>query len=159
MRSSKYPLEVLERLRRRTAECAVRDLAVAVREHVSAEEHRAAAEIRRGQHAARVDAVRDSESAKLDRGELTAGDLARAAAWEARVASERAELLARKRSALEKETDAASAERDAGLTLVERKADLDVVLGEKARASRLESTREEARVEEGAVEAWRPKLA
>ncbi len=159
MPSSKYPLDALVRLREGAADSATRELAEAVRAREASEARRAHAARETAHHTARADDVRADESSRLTRGELTVADLARADAWEGRIRAEAEALRAREDAARSAEDEARLVEGDARGALASRKADHDVVVKDKARFVDIARRAQEARDEEGAAEAWRPKRA
>jgi hypothetical protein len=155
MRPPRYPLEPLARLREDQVEAAVRGLAAAVAGRGAAEDARRTAEHRRDAHAEAAALVRESERLALRRGELHAGDLARAGAWEARVASEHEAMASEVRRALGAEAQARDAERKAQRETASRKADAEAVATDQARWHDALRKKGEAREEEAAEEAFR----
>ena len=157
MRPPKYPLDPLAQVRARGVDEAARELAESVRTREVAQGARAASEARRDDHAERARLERDAERAALERGELRAADLMRQDAWEVRVAAER-EAHERQLAETEaRETAAREEERAARGGLSARKADEEVVTQHRAKWQSAEDKAREARDEEAAVEAWRPK--
>ncbi len=88
MRPSKYPLEALAHLKKERADVATRQLANAVSAREDAERRCAEAEDARKQAGARAAGVREAERVSLEKGNLSAADLVRKNAWEARVEAE-----------------------------------------------------------------------
>ena len=78
-------------------------------------------------------------------------------AWEIRVAAEREENERRLAEAAEREAAARGEEQAARGGLATRKADEEVVAKHRAKWQAGETKTREARDEEAAVEAWRPK--
>jgi len=157
MRPPKYPLEPLAKLREEQADAAVRGLAVAVAGRDAAERDRGTAEQRRAAHAAAAIRVREAEQQALDRGELCVGDLARAGAWEMRVASEDETMASAVSRAREVETRARELEQAARGEVATRKAGAEVVDADRARWHDAQRKKAEAREEEAAEEAFRRK--
>jgi hypothetical protein len=157
MRSSKYPLEPLARLKKERAEGAVRDLGRAVSAREEASHRRAEVEEARKEAEARAARVRQEERAVLEKGGLRAADLMRAEAWEARV---KAEDVERARAVEEARASLATKTR----LEVEAQANVARVRGEANAVSRHEARWHEAQrrardleEEEAAAEAQRPK--
>jgi hypothetical protein len=148
MRRPKYTLEPLVELRERRAEEATKELAGAVAQREQAERVRAAAEMRRASLDAQARAVREVEARALSLGELHVADLARADAWELRVASERAKRDEAVSRAREGEARARESETEARGRAAARQADAEVVKKDRARWDEAERKRGEAREEE-----------
>jgi hypothetical protein len=157
MRPPRYPLEPLAKLREDQADAAVRGLAVAVAGRAAAERDRRTVEQRRDAYEAAAARVRDAEGEALARGELRVGDLARAGAWETRVASEGAMMASTVERALGSETRAREAEQAAQGEVATRKAGAEVVGVDRARWHDALRKKTDAREEEAAEEAFRPK--
>lgn len=157
MRKRQYPLESLADQRVRQVNEAVKGLATAVSARDAAEKRRIQIEERKAEHAARADGVRASERALLERGELTAADLARAHAWQLRVEGEAAALSADQERARATEVAATDAQRQAQTQVAARRADADVLDKHRARWTEGERKRAEAAEEEAAAEAFRPR--
>jgi len=157
MGSPKYPLDPLARVRSREVDEAARELGDSVRAREVARGARVATEARRDAHARDAERTREDERAALERGELRAGDLMRQDAWEHRVAAERAEHERNVVAATARENDARSAENAAQGALAHRKADEGAVAKHRAKWDAAEAKKRDARDEEAAVEAWRPK--
>jgi hypothetical protein len=154
---AKYPLEPLAAVRETKVKDATAELAGAIRRREDASAARRTAEVRREAHTRAAASIRDAERAALDDGRLQAADLARADAWGARVAAERAALAGAAERAQAAETGARQEEAAAQGRLGERHADARVV---EAHRERWEAERRrgvEARDEEASAEAWRPK--
>src|SRR5215813_10941731 len=81
MTTKKYPLDPLLRVRDAEVDKASRALGEAVREREGAERKKRAAEDEEQRATDAARAIEDAERAKLERGELNVGDLARADAW------------------------------------------------------------------------------
>jgi hypothetical protein len=157
MRPPRYPLEPLVGLREEKVDAAVRGLATAVAARSAAELARRTAEHRRDAHAETAARVREAEGQALGRGELYGADLARAGAWETRVASEREAMASEVGRTLGAEAQAHHAERQAREEAASRKADAEVVATDRARWGHALCKREQAREEEAAEEAFRRK--
>ena len=156
MRPPKYPLEPLAALREKKVEGAIGKLAAARRAHDSAERERLASEEKGRAHAAAVERVRLAELEALSRGDLRAADLARADAWEARIASERRALEVELEGSRASEARARAEEDDAGRQVASRRAEAQVVDNDRARWHEALRRRGEAREEQAASEASRP---
>jgi hypothetical protein len=157
MRPPRYPLEPLAEVRADQANAAVRGLAVAVAGRDAAERDRHEAEKRREAHEVAAARVRDAEREALAHGALRVGDLARAGAWETRVASEGATLSSALERAHGAETRAREVEQTAQGEVASRKADVEVVAADRARWDASLRKKAEAREEEAAEEAFRRK--
>jgi hypothetical protein len=155
MRPPRYPLEPLARLREEQVDAAVRGLATAVAGRSAAEDARRTAEHRRDAHAEAAARVREAERVALRRGELRAGDLARAGAWEVRVASEHEAMASEVGRALGVEAQACDTERKAQGETASRKADAEAVATDRTRWHDALRKKGEAREEEAAEEAFR----
>jgi hypothetical protein len=149
MRRPKYTLEPLVELRGRRAGEATKELASAVAGREKAERVRAGAEERRAAHEAQARAVREVESQALASGDLRVADLARADAWELRVASERAKHEGAVSRALEEEGRARESETEARGRAAMTQADAEVVKKDRERWRDTERKRGEAQEEEG----------
>lgn len=157
MRPPKYPLDPLVQVRAHEVDDAARDLADSVRAREHAQGVRAAAERMRDDHAEGARLERETEQAALERGELRAVDLMQRDAWEVRVAAERAAHERQLAETAAREAAARDEERAAQGGLSARKADEEVVTQHRAKWQAGEATKRDARDEEAAVEAWRPK--
>jgi hypothetical protein len=157
MRRRRYPLEPVAELREAKVDQAVRGLAVAIAQRDQAERSRCAAEESRASHDAGAQLVRSAEAHALARGELRVSDLARAGAWELRVAAERAELMAEVDRARGAEGRAREGEATARGEVASRQADAQVLEKDRARWADAQRRLAEAKDEEAASEAWRPK--
>jgi hypothetical protein len=157
MRPPRYPLEPLAKLREDQADAAVRGLAVAVAGRDAADRDRRTAEQQRDTHTAAAARVRDAEGDALARGELRVGDLARAGAWETRVASEGRTMASAVERARGAETQARAVEQSAQGEVATRKAGAEVVGADRARWNDALRRKAEARQEEAAEEAFRRK--
>ena len=157
MRSKKYPLEAVARVRRDRKDASARTLAVAIHEREEAERRRVLAEAERARLEAEATRVRGAEAQALQRGELRVADLQRQGAWDARTRWEDEER-ARSVAALgEQEAAARAGESQARTAVALRDADVKVVSEHQARWDAAGRRAEEAAEEEGAAEAWRPK--
>jgi hypothetical protein len=157
MRPPRYPLEPLAKLREDQADAAVRGLAVAVAGRDTAERERRATEQRRDAHEAAAALVREAEGEALARGELCVGDLARAGAWETRVASEGQTMASAVERAQGAETHAREVEQSAQGEVATRKAGAEVVGADRARWHDALRKKADAREEEAGEEAFRRK--
>jgi hypothetical protein len=157
MRRRRYPLEPLAELRDTRVDQAVRGLAAAIAERDQAERGRRAAEESRASHDTAAARARSAEADALAHGELRVSDLARADAWELRVAAERAALTAEVDRARGTEHRAREGEQVARGEVASRRADADVIERDRARWTDAQRRQLEARDEEAASEAWRPK--
>jgi hypothetical protein len=156
MRPPRYALEPLARVRKQKVDEAAQSLAVAIRGREIAERDRRAAETRRDTHETDAAGVRAKEREALERGELCAGDLARADGWEVRIAAERAALLAAVERARGDESGARQTEERAKTEACARRADAEVVEKDRARWTAAQLKQAEARDEDEAAEAYRP---
>jgi len=157
MRPPRYPLEPLAKLREDQAGAAVRGLAAAVAGRDAAERARRLAEQRREAHESASTRVRETEQEALARGELRVGDLARAGAWETRVASEGETMASAVERARSTETRARAVEQSAQGDVATRKAAVEVVGADRARWQDAHRKKADAREEEAAEEAFRRK--
>ncbi len=157
MRTSKYPLLPLLQLRERQVDQAAHGLAEAVGV-------RAAAEVRlRAAEAAEVDArcaaqtVREDEREALNSGALSAADLARTHAWEARVAQERENLEKQTRGSEASAVAAQSRENAARVDVAQRQAAAQVIGSDQEKWRSARDHAAEAHEEDDAADAWRPR--
>jgi hypothetical protein len=155
MRPKKYPQEPLAMLRAKHVDEATATLAKAVRAREEAERversHRKIHEDAEAKAKATLDAERDA----LERGELRAGDLARASTWSARVEEEQRQLERRALNASSRALGARDAEDAARGGVTSARADEAVVERDRARWEESERKRADAKEEEAASEAWR----
>lgn len=156
MRPPKYPLEPLALLREKRVDHAVGVLAEAIRGRDAAERSRLAADRKRQEHAAAAERVRSEESKALDGGRLRAADLAHAAAWEARISTEREAIASAVERARAEEVGARAGEARSLDEVASRKADARVVANDRARWDDAQRKQFEAREEEALSEAWGP---
>jgi hypothetical protein len=157
MRPRKYPLEPLAELRDKRVDEANGALGSAVRVRDAAARLLRAAEQRREGQALAVAVARKAELDALGQGDLRAWDLARADAWGVRVAAERRGLTAEVDRAQAADTKAREAEGEAQTAVTLRRADAQVIAGHRSRWEEARRRALEAREEEAAFEAWRPK--
>jgi hypothetical protein len=153
MSGRKYPLDPLLKLRERQVDEATGDLAKAVDARQSAERKREAAEAEKARAEAKAAAAREQEREALSRGELRAGDLLRAQAWELGVADERKKLVQQVAAAEQREKTAVEEEDSARAALAASEADAQVVEKDKGRFVKREVEREIAKEEEAASDA------
>ena len=154
---SKYPLELLAELREKKAAEATHQLGEAVRKREAAARTLRAAELRREAQARAVLAVRKAELEALARGDLRAQDLARTDAWAIRASAEHKVLGGAVERAANAEAKARHDERAAQNALATQRAEVRVVAVHRARWDDEQRRGLEAREEEAASEAWRPK--
>jgi hypothetical protein len=152
-----YALEPLHRLRERQVDAAARALAEAAAARSAAEERRVQQERRVVRADAEAKVERVALRLALDRGELTAEDLAHATAWRARATAERARLQRQLRSAEQQQQEAVAREEESRAELGARRGDAKVI--EKHRSAWMATVRkaQEASEEEAASEIWRPR--
>ena len=153
----KYPFSQLAALRNKKVDDAANELANKTTARAAAERDRRAAEDRRDAHEAAAARVREGEANALARGELRAADLARANAWEVRIGAESAARVSEVDRARASEAGALEGEQRTRALLTSRRADADVVTKDQARWSHRLRKHAEAKEEEAASEAWRPK--
>ena len=153
-RNPKYPLAPLREHRDRTVEAATVELGDAVRARESANASKCAAERAREEAEARAAAVRREEEEHLARGELRAGDLARAYAWEYGAQTELTQLTETVDHAEGRLDKARSAEGTARSALGTKKAELDVVVKDNARFDDQARRARDAAEEEAADEVF-----
>jgi hypothetical protein len=136
------------KLRERQVEGATGDLAQAVSAREKAERAREMAEnaLERSDEAA--ERLRDAERRALEEGELRAGDLHRAEAWEMGVAAERTKLAQSVATTESAEAGARAKEEEACAALATREADAKVVEKDKERWDERVRRRELAKEEE-----------
>jgi hypothetical protein len=155
MPSRRYPLQPLQERRDELVEQATQGLAVAVAARASAERDRARTEEKRAAHASGAERVRASEHDALRQGVLRAEDLARANAWEARLAAEQKALAAEVEGARRAETAAHGRQTKAQADLAARRADADAVAKDRSRWEEGERKAAQAREDEDMEEAFR----
>ncbi len=153
----KYPLEPLAELREKKADEANRRLAEAVRKREAAARTLRVAELRREAQARAVLAVRTAVLVGLARGELRAKQLGRADVGAFRAAAERRVLGGAVDRAASAEAKARDDERAAQGAMAAQRAEVRVVTLHRARWDEQRLRGLEAREEEAASEAWRPK--
>ena len=157
MRPRRYPLDPLARVREIKVDDAARALAEAVRAREEAALRLAQATRRKEDAEAEARALREGEQGALERGELTVADLMRADAWGTRVKAEQTELVRREDEAATREDAAQGDESRARVNVAERKADAELVERDRVRWVDGERRRADAKDEEAAADAWRPK--
>jgi hypothetical protein len=157
MRPPRYPLEPLAELRGARVGEAKGRLAEASRAREAARQARLGTESLLGGHERAAAGVRRAESEALEKGKLSAGDLARGAEWAVREAAERGALVASVQRAAQVEAAATEAERVARSTLASRKSEAEVVAKDSARWRAGQRKKAENREEQDVSEAWRPK--
>ena len=157
MAARKYPLDPLAKLREQHVDEATRELAEAVRAREAAEQRTRLAERERATAEERARLVREAERAKLEGGELKVADLQRADAWSVAVDEEQKQLAERVARASAVESDARTGEAQQRATVATRKADAQVVEKDRAKWTEKAQKDAQAREEEEAQEAWRPK--
>jgi hypothetical protein len=159
MRPRKYPLDLLARLRAKEVDDATQLLADAIRARQEAQRREGLAVAQRDGAEAAARLVGAGERGALERGELRAADLARAATWEAGVAAERAELGDRLAKALSRTHMAQGREGQAQDGVARARADAELVARDRARWDDEVRRKDEAGEEEAADEAFRGKRA
>jgi hypothetical protein len=157
MGRKKYPLEPLARVRRDRVEASARELGAAVRLREEAEKNRVAAELERTHRLAEASEVRDGESRALGHGVLTAADLQRQGAWQARMHWEDEEAARAVSDLAAREEALRDSEGRAKALVAQREADSKVVLEHQTKWKDTERRAEDAAEEEAAAEAWRPR--
>ncbi len=155
MPSPKYPLKPLLEHRERQVDDATAELGGAIRAREAADVARGRAEMERRDAEMRASRVRAEEAERLARGELRAGDLACASAWEIGAREESARLSHAVSLAGEKVDAARSREEGARSELGQRMADRDVVAKDAARFEERTKKRALAAEEEAGEEAFR----
>jgi len=152
MRPKKYPLEPLRRLKKERAEATTRELGTAIAARETLQRGREEAEATRTAARARADAVRGEERAALEKGELSARDLARGGAWEQRVSAEdqaRSQSVEKARSA---EDEARRAEARAQRDVAVARAEVEATGRHEQRWTSAARKAEESREEETLAE-------
>jgi hypothetical protein len=157
MRSPRYPLQPLAKVRQQKVDLATKDLGAAVTTKEASVRARRQADLRREHHAREAALVRDAEREALERGELRAGDLARQDAWALRVATEADALMASTERAQAAEVRARETEREAQAAVVSRTTEARIVETHRSRWDEARRRSEERKEEEAASEGWRPK--
>lgn len=158
-RNPKYPLTPLREHRDRKVEAATAELGGAVRAREAADESKRAAERTRQEAEARAAAVRNEEAERLGRGELRAGDLARAQAWEYAAHAEMTDLTHAVDRAAGHVDATREAEGAARAALAQDKADRDVVVKDQARFDHQALRVRDAAEEEAAEEVFAARIA
>jgi hypothetical protein len=122
----KYPLDPLRRVREENVDRKVRALSDSLRHVESARDQAEASERRRRELESSLAEVAAKEAQRLTRGELTAVDLARGAAWSLGTGIERAEKTraAEQARARHAETEARASERQRELADAKASAEL-----------------------------------
>ena len=154
---AEYPLDPLLRVREARVDDATRAVAEAVHEVDATRDARAAAEAARLRAGEAAQAIRASERDVLEEGGLTAADLARADAWEAKIRDDDRRLFDAAARAAEAESRAVLDEARARAELAKYKVDADVVSKDRDAWTNEVRRRVEAKEEEDAEEAWRRK--
>jgi phage gp16-like protein len=157
MRSSKYALDPLSRLRDRQVDLTVDELARAARAREGAERTHTAANLAQAEPREAAADLRAPEHHALARGELRAADLATGEAWGLRVQGEDRVLQGRTDAARANEAQAQACEREARARLAARKVDAELVHKHRARFDEMHRKGAEARHEEASFEPWRPR--
>jgi hypothetical protein len=152
-----YPLEPLVRVRKLRLDAAERALADAAAARSTAEQARAGADRANEAHRHATSIVTEAERAALSRGELSAGDLARADAWSRAQDAEGGRLADAVARACATEERARSVEAQARAALASHAADVRVVDEHAARWRDGERARADRAEEDEAAEAWRPR--
>jgi hypothetical protein len=157
VRGRKYPLDPLARLREKQVGDATRLLSDAIRARQEAERGLVVVLSRKNDAEAHARALGDRERNALERGELRADDLARAAAWSVRVETDRADLERRLAKAVEGAQAAHGGESNAQGEFARARADAEVVARDRAKWEDTRRKKDEAAEEEAGAEAFRPK--
>jgi hypothetical protein len=157
MRPRKYPLDPLARLREKQVGDATKLLSDAIRAREDAQRAEEGARARRDSAAHDARLVVEREDGALQRGELRAEDLARAAAWSARVEVDRAELEQHLARAMQGAQTAHAVEETAQDATARARADAQVVSRDRVRWEEAVRKKRDAAEEEGAAEAFRGK--
>lgn len=153
--STKYPLKPLLEHRERAASDRTVELGGAVRTRESADATKARAEAVQEEATRAAAAVRASEAALLEQGELRAGDLARGQAWEIGAQARITDLARAVDVAERRADDARAAEDGARSGLATALADRDVVAKDESRFAARIQKKALAAEEEQAEEAFR----
>lgn len=157
MRRSPYPLEPFARLKEGRVEGAVRELGKAVSARQDAERRRAEAEAARRQAGERASRIWQEERASLEKGGLHVADLLRASAWEVRVKKEDAERARAVEEARATEGTKRRLEVEGRGKVAAARGEAKAVLRHEARWNEARQRERDAREEEEAAEAARPK--
>jgi hypothetical protein len=153
----KYTLEGLEKLRDGQVDEAKKKLADALRAREAATTKRQVAEQKNEAHQRAADRVRQAERVALEEGSLRARDLALQSSWEIGVRTEADRLALEVSKRKEEEQQATQREAEARVSVALKKADAEVVHKDHERFDARVRKAEEAKEEEAAEEAWRPK--
>jgi hypothetical protein len=157
MGPKKYSLDPLVRVRRERAVASVRELATSIQAREAAERTRCEAEAERARRAEEARRSHADEVTALEKGELTAADLQRQGAWQAREAWDdqaRGEQVA---AAVGQEKLARDLEARARSNLATAEGEAKVVTEHRGRWVAEGERALEAAAEEQASEAWRPR--
>jgi hypothetical protein len=157
MRPRKYPLDPLARLRAKQVGDATQLLAEAIRARHAAEAAEGAALAQQEGAEQEARGIGDGEQRALERGELRAEDLARAASWGTRMEAERAELANRLAEAMGQTRAAHGLEGSAQAGVARAKAEAEVVARDRAKWEGAGRRKDEAAEEESADDAFRGK--
>jgi hypothetical protein len=157
MRPKAYPLDPLVGLRKAEVDAKAQALSSAIRAREDAELAHRRTEAERARHAEVARRVCEEESGALDLGKLTASDLQRQHAWQARTQWEAEERQQRVATAIGREAAARNHERQAMSSVATAEANAKVVTEHRARWTAARDRAADAAAEEGAAEAWRPR--
>ncbi len=157
VRARRYPLDPLARLREKQVGDATRLLSEAIRARQEADRGVVEVLARKENADAHTRALGDRERTALERGELRAEDLARAAAWSVRIEADRVDLERRLAKALEEAHAAQTGESSAQGGVGRARADVEVVARDRAKWEDARLKKEDAAEEEAGAEAFRPK--
>jgi|HubBroStandDraft_6_1064221.scaffolds.fasta_scaffold1672998_1 hypothetical protein len=152
MRARKYPLEPLKRLKKDRAEAKTRELGGAIATREMAERRRREAEVVHEAERARADMIRHAERASLERGELTAKDLARGGTWEQRASVEDAQRARGVERSLRVEEKARAVEAKAQSDVALARAEVEATAHHEQRFLAAAKKAEEASEEEDLAE-------
>jgi hypothetical protein len=155
MGNKKYPLGRLLGVRKDKALARVKDLSRAIQERETLERARLAAEAEQARAREAATSERERVAASLAKGSLSAADLARQAAWEARVEWDDAERQRRITTTKESEARARDGEEVARSLVRAAEAESKVVVRDKERWTAEVDRKAAITAEEEAAEAWR----
>ncbi len=153
-RSPKYPLESLRKHRECQASSALGRFGDAIREREAASLAKSLAQKAHLEVQSRARAVRRAEACRLGKGELRAGDLVRAQAWEDAVMLEFSDRLRDVHQAEAQLMRARGAEEEARAVWLQKKADRDVLAKDEDRFETSAHRANEASADDAAEEAF-----
>jgi hypothetical protein len=150
-----YPLDRLLGVRKDKVFARVKDLSGAIREREGLERARLAAEAEQARAREEATRERDRVAESLAKGSLSVGDLARQAAWEARVEWDDAERQRKITTTKENEARAKEGEENARGLVRAAEAESKVVVRDRERWVAEVDRTAALTAEEEAAEAWR----